>query len=56
MLKKLLVMLCLLFLVVGVVSAAENNSTDDTLKIDEDNSEKIVEIQDEKVISRLLIL
>ncbi len=50
MLKKLLVMLCLLFLVVGVVSAAENNSTDDTLKIDEDNSEKIVEIQDEKVM------
>jgi len=46
MLKKLLVMLCLLFLVVGIVSAADNNSTGDTLKTDEDNSNEIVEIQE----------
>ena len=38
-------MLCLLFLVVGIVSAADNNSTDDTLKTDEDNGNEIVEIQ-----------
>lgn len=37
-------MLCLLFLVVGIVSAADNNSTDDTLKTDEDNGNEIVEI------------
>jgi len=39
-------MLCLLFLVVGIVSAADNNSTGDTLKTDEDNSNEIVEIQE----------
>ena len=44
MLKKLLVIFCLLFLVVGIVSAADNNSTDDTLKTDEDNGNEIVEI------------
>ena len=49
MFKKLAVMLCLLLLVVGIASAADTNSSDDTLKTDEDNSEKIVEIQDEKV-------
>ena len=46
MLKKLLVIFCLLFLVVGIVSAADNNSTDDTLKTDEDNDNEIVEIQE----------
>lgn len=50
MLKKLLVMLCLLFLVVGIVSAADTNFTDDTLKTDEDNGNEIVEIQNDKVI------
>lgn len=44
-------MLCLLFLVVGIVSAADNNSTGDTLKIDDDNGKEIVEIQDEKVVN-----
>lgn len=39
-------MLCLLFLVVGIVSAADNNSTGDTLKTDENNSNEIVEIQE----------
>ena len=44
-------MLCLLLLVVGIASAAENNSTGDTLKTDEDNGNEIVEIQDAKVMN-----
>ncbi|MEE1133988.1 MAG: hypothetical protein UHW60_04400 [Methanobrevibacter sp.] len=51
MFKKLVVMLCLLLLVVGIASAAENNSTGDTLKTDEDNGNEIVEIQDAKVMN-----
>ena len=51
MFKKIAIMLCLLFLVVGIVSAAENNSSDDVLKTDEDNGNEIVEIQDEKVMN-----
>ena len=42
MFKKLVVMLCLLLLVVGIASAAENNSTGDTLKTDADNVNEIV--------------
>lgn len=44
-------MLCLLLLVVGIASAAENNSTGDTLKTDEDNGNEIVEISDAKVMN-----
>lgn len=51
MFKKLVVMLCLLLLVVGIASAAENNSTGDTLKTDEDNGNEIVEISDAKVMN-----
>lgn len=51
MFKKLVVMLCLLLLVVGIASAAENNSTGDTLKTDEDKGNEIVEIQDAKVMN-----
>lgn len=51
MLNKLIVMLCLLFLVVGIVSAAEIDSTDDALKTYEDKGDEIVEIQDEEVIN-----
>ena len=51
MFKKLVVMLCLLLLVVGIASAAENNSTGDTLKTDADNGNEIVEIQDAKVMN-----
>lgn len=51
MFKKLVVMLCLLLLVVGIASAAENNSTGDTLKTDADKGNEIVEIQDAKVMN-----
>lgn len=51
MLNKLIVMLCLLFLVAGIVSAAEIDSTDDALKTYEDKGDEIVEIQDEEVIN-----
>lgn len=44
-------MLCLLLLVVGIASAAENNSTGDTLKTDADKGNEIVEIQDAKVMN-----
>lgn len=49
--KKLALMLCLLLLVVGIASAAENNSTGDTLKTDADNGNEMVEIRDAKVMN-----
>ena len=42
---------CLLFLVMGIVSAADNNSTDDTLKTDDGKGNEIVEIQDVEVMN-----
>ena len=44
-------MLYLLLLVVGIASAAENNSTGDTLKTDADNGNEMVEIRDAKVMN-----
>ena len=44
-------MLCLLLLVVGIASAAENNSIGDTLKTDADKGNEIVEIPDAKVMN-----
>ena len=42
---------CLLFLVMGIVSAADNNSTGDTLKTDDGKGNEIVEIQDVEVMN-----
>lgn len=50
MIKRLFIMLILLFFIVGTVSAADINSTDDTLNADENNGNDIVKIQDEKVL------
>ena len=50
MLKKLSIMLILLFLFVGIASAAEDNYTDDTLNLDENNGDDIVKIQDKEVL------
>lgn len=52
MLKKLIVVLCLLFLFVGIVSAADINSTDDTLKIDDNAGDEIVKNYNEDVLSQ----
>lgn len=50
MFKKLFGALCLILLLIGIVSAADINSTNDALNIDENNGDEIVNIDDEEMI------
>lgn len=50
MIKKLLGTLCLLFLLIGIVSAVDMNYTSDTLNVDENNHDEIVKIYDGEIL------